>query len=249
MSQFPVSMPGIGPGSLTLTPRMVFVMDTSWQDFLPKGAIIDPFATRDPDNSLSSEIRPGLILGKITNTGTASGGSTAAQVGLYGASVIGTLTAAITNATTVTAITLTAAAATELVRRVGSVGTLVLTGAPTAAGVVASNTVAYSAVNTSTGVVTVTTPATAYVAGSYIGANDGTAVPLTIFANTFPARMTDVNGTTLTGSPDVLIPITNKPYLTANIVNYPPAANTTQITYLKTKLRIPVPAAAFDDDF
>ncbi len=250
MSQFPNTLPSVAPITLTLTPRMLFIMDTNVADFLPGGRIIDGIVSRDPGNTPVSELRNGLVLGKISNTGTASGGGTAANIGMYAPSIIGTLTGAITSATTQTAITLTVAAATELIRRVGASGTLVLTGAPTTTGVVASNTVAYSAVVAATGVVTVTTPATAYTQGSWVGANDGTAVPLTLLAGASlgPVKVTDINGANLQ-VPNVLIPITTKPVYTTNIVDYPAAANTTLITYLKTKLRTAVPGMEFDDDF
>ena len=250
MSQFPVSLPGVSPVTLTLTPRMLFIMDTNVGDFLPGGKIIDGIGSRDPGNTPVTELRNGMVLGKIANTGTASGNATAVNIGMYAPAIIGTLTAAITNATTVTAITLTVAAATELVRRVGTAGTLVLTGAPTATGTVASNTVAYSSVATATGVVTVTTPATAYTQGTWVGANDGSAVPVTLLAGASlgPVKVTDINGNNLQ-VPDVLVPITVKPVYTTNVVDYPAAANTTLIAYLKTKLRVAVPGMAFDDDF
>ena len=139
-----------------------------------------------------------------------------------------------------------------MTRRIGSSGTLVLTGAPTATGVVATQSVAFSAVTlgTTTGTITVTAPQTAFTAGTWIGAWDGSYIPTTIFAaSIYPIRMTDVNGANMVNIPNPLIPITNKPYKTANIVDYPSATNTTLQAYLKAKLRVSVPGAAFDDDF
>lgn len=246
MSQFPNSLPGIGPGSLTLTPRMLFIMDTNAGDFLPSGRIIDGTQTRDPGNTPVTEIRPGLILGKIS--ATTSGAATLPTIGEYAASVIDTLGVVITD-TTNTAITLSSTAgATELVRRIGSAGTLVLTGPPAAAGTVASSVLVYTAVNTSTKVVTLSGAINvAFVAGSYIGANDGSYVPFTVFSgNVTPLRVTDINGTSM-HVPLPLISITNKPYFTDNIVNYP--SDSSLKTYLKTKIRVAVPGAAFSDDF
>ncbi len=247
MSQFPNSLPGIGPGSMTLTPRMLFIMDTTLGDFLPGGKIIDGNQSRDPGSSPVSELRPGMILGKITSTD--SGSVTVPQIGLLAPSVIGTLSTAVTD-TTNTHVTLTlAASAVEVVRRLGSTGTIVLTGAPTATGVVASTAVAYSAINTTTGVITTSTLGVALTAGTLVGANDGSAVPFTVLSgNLYPTKVTDFNGTSMAAA-DALIPITNKPYLVDNIISYPAAANTTLILYIKTKIRVAVPGAAFSDDF
>ncbi len=252
MSQFPNALPGLG-SSLTLTPRTLFIQNTSTtMDFLPGGKIIDGYATRDPDNTINvAEIRPGLLLGAISLTGTSSGAATAAQIGLLGASVIGTLTTAITNASNVTLLTLTLVGATELVRRVGTAGTLVLTGSPTAGGTVVNHTMAFSAValGTTTGSVTITNYATAFVAGSFIGANDGTAIPTTFYCgDLYSLRVTDVNNNNA-AVPLRLVDCGTKVVKTGNIVNYPAAANTGLISYLKAKLRIPVPGMAFDDDF
>lgn len=112
--------------------------------FLANGAIVDGSKTRDPGNSADSTrtIRPGTLMGKIT-----SGGK-------YANSVIGLSSGAL--ASTGTTLTVSAAQAAELVRRVGASGTFKLTGPPTAAGTVRTVTVTYSAVNTSTGDITIT---------------------------------------------------------------------------------------------
>lgn len=113
-------------------------------DFYPGGGVIEGTKARDPGNSAysTSALRPGLILGKITSGG------------FYANSIIGLTDGALTG--TGTSLTVSAAAATELVRRVGATGTFKLTGPPTAAGTVRTLTVTYSAVNTTTGVITIT---------------------------------------------------------------------------------------------
>lgn len=118
-------------------------------EYLPGGYIIDGFKTRDADNPdypadnlAQRDIRPGLLMGKVTATG------------FWTNSFFGSTQASITG--TATSLTLTPAQAVELVRRVGATGTFVLTGPPAAAGVVRQATLTYSAVNPSTGVVTVT---------------------------------------------------------------------------------------------
>lgn len=104
--------------------------------------IIDGTKTRNPFTTRTTDLQPGLLLGQIT-----------ASKKLANA-VLGVTQGAITGAAT--SLTLTAAQATELVRRVGTTGTFKLTGPPTAAGTVRTLTVTYSAVNTTTGVVTIT---------------------------------------------------------------------------------------------
>lgn len=250
MSQFTASTPGIGATSMQLIPRMIFIMDLKEGDLSPIPRMIDGSQARDPDNTITSvELRPGLLLGKITST--ASGAVTVPTIGLYGASVMGALTGAITNATTQTAGTVTLAQGTEIIRRLGSSGTLVITGSPTATGVVVSNTIVYSAIalGASTAVITWTAPSTAYVAGSWLGANDGSAVPTTVLeGGGYNTRATDgfTGSNILAQNPRV--PITCKPFFTTNIINYPASANTGLISYLKTKIRTIVPGAMFDDD-
>lgn len=111
-------------------------------DYLPGGVVLNGTKTRDPSNDTIKALRGGLVLGKITATGK------------YANSFLGLTAGSLTNSGT--SLTLTTTAATELVRRVGSTGTFTLTGPPTAAGTVRSMTVTYSAVNTGTGVVTIT---------------------------------------------------------------------------------------------
>lgn len=98
--------------------------------------------SRDPGNTGAIfEIRGGTLMGRVTATG------------LFAPAVIGTVSGTYNGGTTVTT---SAASATELVRRVGASGNLVLTGPATAAGTVRQITVAYSSVNTGTGAITVT---------------------------------------------------------------------------------------------
>lgn len=109
----------------------------------PSSKIISGSASRDSGNTGNLDVlRPGLLLGKIT-----SGGK-------YAPAILGVSTEAITGASTT--ITVSAAQAVEIVRRIGASGTFKFTGPPTAAGTVRTVTVTYSAVNTTTGAITVT---------------------------------------------------------------------------------------------
>lgn len=106
------------------------------------GLVIDATACRNPFTTRTTDLQPGLILGQITSSKKFAN----SFLGVTSGATLGTDTT----------ITLTAVQATELVRRIGSSGTFKLVGPPTAAGVVRTATVTYSAVNTTTGVVTMT---------------------------------------------------------------------------------------------
>lgn len=133
-------MPGVS--SEKLAKHRVVTAD-GYLDFLPGGVILDGAKTRDPGNSDDvTRLRAGLLIGKV------------AANGKYANAAFGLSTGAITNAGTTLASS--AAIAAELLRRVGATGTFKLTGPPTAAGVVRTRTATYSALNTTTGDITLT---------------------------------------------------------------------------------------------
>ncbi len=139
-TQYALGAPGLRS---PLTSEMRRVLSSCAPMFLPGGKFIDGTKTRDPGNSPNTDaLRAGLILGKITSGG------------YYANSIIGTLTNA--ELTGSTALEVSAASAVEIVRRIGATGTLKVTGPPAASGVVRTITYTYSAVNTSTGAITVT---------------------------------------------------------------------------------------------
>lgn len=171
--------PGVG-ATRTATPRLVTLGN---ERYLPGLFIIDGSKSRDPGNTPVTELRAGMLIGRIT-----SGKK-------FAPSVIGTLTVAHTSDVGTT-MTVSAATAAELVRRVGASGTFKLTGPPTAGGVVATQTITYSAVNESTGVITITATATDFIAGSFVQPTDGSETPATILSTPqgFPLRATDYDG-------------------------------------------------------
>jgi hypothetical protein len=153
--------PGIGPSR---TASHGFVSRDGQLSYLPVGGVIDGTKTRDVANSDNQRyLRAGLLMGKVT-----SGGK-------WANSFIGATQAAYTSGGT--SLSLTPAAAVELVRRVGSSGTFVLIGPATAAGANNSTTVTYSSVNTGTGAVTITDIGANRIAGCLVGQGDGSAVP------------------------------------------------------------------------
>jgi hypothetical protein len=170
-----IGRPGI-PVPTQTTEWFVFV--NGEYTFLPGGKVIDGAKARDPGNSPDTRtLRPGLLMGRVTASGK------------YANSTIGLTQAAIlANATS---LTLTAAAALELQRRVGATGNLVLIGPPTASGTVASQTVAYSAINTTTGVVTTSAIPAAVVTASRVAQGDGSEIPLTLIGDGYGLRLAE----------------------------------------------------------
>ena len=132
--------------------------------YLAGTATIDASLSRDSGNTgYLYVLRPGLLMGKITSSG------------LWAPSILGVMANAESSAGT--SVDVSAAQAVEIVRRVGSTGTLRFVGPPTANGTVATFTETYSAVNTSTGEITVSGLDADLVAGSFVCANDGSQLP------------------------------------------------------------------------
>lgn len=127
------------------------VLESTSPNFLPGGRKIDGTKTRDPGNYPYQDVlRAGLVMGPVTGA-----------TGVYANSFLGRSTGTSSaNGTTLagtgTSLCVGVGTAVELVRRQGTTGTFKLLGPPAAAGTVRYATVTYSAVNTSTGVVTIT---------------------------------------------------------------------------------------------
>lgn len=110
---------------------------------IPGGGWIDTTKARDPSNvAFPLLLSAGLWMGQITSGKR------------WAPSWIGTSANALAAAGT--EITVSAASAVEVVRRLGATGTLSLTGPPAANGTARTRTITYSAVDTTTGVITIT---------------------------------------------------------------------------------------------
>ena len=179
VAPFITGLPGVR-AAVSATHKIVF--KRTGQGYLQQGWQINGALSRDPTNTPVSVLQPGVLMGKITATG------------LYAPSILGVTTVAFTSGGT--EITVGAATAVELVRRIGSSGTFKLIGPPTAAGTVAATTTTFSAVNTSTGVITVTNPAADFIAGSFISPTDGSDVPLTFIPDGYGICVVDSDGST-----------------------------------------------------
>lgn len=160
-----IGRPGIG-SSVTAQRRGVF-RDGLFGVF-PGGGTIEGTKTRDPGNTANvRSLRPGLMMGIITASG------------YYANSVIG-LTGVLHDTSVVTTtMTLPAAVVTEIQRRIGASGTFKITGPPTTAGTVATETVTYSAIASAT-TLTITATAADFAVGSLIRPTDGSEAPITL---------------------------------------------------------------------
>lgn len=173
MSEFYYGAPGI-TAAVTSSNRTIFLQHSA--TYLAQGRLIDGTKSRDPGNTGDvGVLRAGLLMGKIS-------------AGNYAPAILGVTTNA--EAVGSTSIEAAAGVITELVRRVGSSGTFKLTGPPTANGVVATETVTYSAASGTT--ITATAIVNAYVAGSFIQPTDGSETPLTFINDTDSGNGTKV---------------------------------------------------------
>lgn len=170
----------------TTSPRQVMLAGTV---FLPGGKIVDSSLSADAGNTGAVRIlREGMLMGKITASG------------LYAPSVLGVLTVAYDASAAGVSMTVAAATATEIVRRLGASGTFKLTGPDVASGTVRTATITYSAVNTTTGVITVTdivedvSPA-ASIAETTKGVTAVTLVSETVEVQTITVTGTPTGGT------------------------------------------------------
>lgn len=206
-------MPRIG-SRVNVSHRIVFRGQPEW--YLPGGRIISGACSRDPGNTDVTILRPGLLMGKITTVVNSLG-----TVGLYAPSVLGATTGAYTSGGTT--LNVSAAVAAEIVRRVGSsgTGTLKALGPPTAAGTVVATAITYSAVNTSTGDITVTSLGVNKVSGTLITPADGSEDMLTLIPDGWGERVVDsLDNTTSQDQPFPYFPIGGVIYA-AQIVNWP----------------------------
>lgn len=218
--------PGIGASR---TAQILTVCRSVWRSmFFPGGGIIDG-ASRDYGNSDNLYLlRPGLLMGRVTASKK------------WKPSVIAVTQGAYTSGGT--SLTLTAAGATELVRRNGASGTFVLKSAATAGGTLTSTTVTYSAVNTTTGVVTITDIGANRITGSVVTAADGSEVPLTVIPDGYGIEVP-------TSAADVDFPqiLTEADLDVSKIIDYP--ADATLKAWVKAALRTGGGAWIFSDDF
>jgi hypothetical protein len=201
-------MPGI-KALRTASWRRVFREGSLLAD-LAGGKVIDGAKSRDPTNSPTTVLQPGTLMGKITASGK------------YAPSILGVTTVAYTSGGTT--LTVAAATAAELVRRVGTSGNFNTVGPPGAAGTVATINTAFSAVNTGTGAITVTSLGANMVVGSLIMPQDGSQNALTLIEDGYGIWVQDNDGL------DIDVPFNRMPIAgvidDTQIVNWPADVST-----------------------
>lgn len=150
---------------------------------LPGGCTIDASKSRDLTNAADAGvIQAGTLVGKV------------AASGMYAPSVIGVLGALHDTSAATTTLTVSPAVAAEVNRRVGSSGSLTLVGPPAAAGTVNVEAVAFSAIDTGTGEITITATTNDFATGSIIAAADGSELPHAIVGDASGVRVVDASG-------------------------------------------------------
>ena len=223
-------LPGVGSARVA-TPREILAGNAQFAQYLPGLRTIDGAKSRDALNSPDVDVlRAGLLLGKTS-------------AGKYAPSINGVLTVAAANAAT--SLTVAPAVATEIVRRIGASGTFKLTGPPAVAGTVATQTVTFSAVNTSTGVITCSAISAAVVVGSLVQPTDGSETILTILGNKWGVKVTDISSASTDVFEDQLLLAGH--VKTANVINYP--ADSSLVSFVKAAIHLNCPAISFDDGF
>jgi hypothetical protein len=181
MSQTIHGLPGY-KAQRCVSPRHVLQHDAGALR-LPRGCTIDAAASRDLSNtSDNGVIQAGVMLGRITATGR------------YAPAIVGVLAAVHDTSVVTTTLTVPATVAAELNRRIGGSGSLTLVGPPTAAGVVNAETVAFTAINTTSGEITITATTNDFAAGSIIAAADGSQLPRLVLGDEYGVRVVDASG-------------------------------------------------------
>jgi len=205
----------------TATPRKLLITDHG-KLFIPGGKIINGTYSRDPLNTGDIDVlRAGIVLGKRTDDS------------LYAPSIIGVLPYAHSSAgTTLTALVVGAVNAAEINRRIGSSGTMKLTGPPSAAGTVTTTTVTYSAVDTDEGIVTITDIAVTKIVGTFIQPADGSETPLCLLNDGYGLKVTDDDDASC--NIDAAELLVGGHVDSSQIVNWP--SDTSLITWLAGKL-------------
>lgn len=215
-------------------PRKVLA-STQGARLFPGGKVVDGAKSRDVLNAGDANVlRAGVLMGKITASGK------------YAPSVLGALTEAYDHSAQAnTTLTVSTATAGEIIRRIGSTGSITVTGPATAAGTVASETVAFSAVDAATGEITITAAANDFIAGSLVQPADGSEAPLGLLGDGYGLKVTDADGNSID------VPLSNLlvgGFVEAGaIVNYP--ADAALKAHVKSALRSVGMGWAFDDEF
>lgn len=191
---------------------------------VPGYCIVDGSQSRDPLNTGDLDtLRGGMIIGQRSANE------------LYAPSILGVTTAAYdADGSANTSLTVSAFTATELNRRIGSSGTFKLTGPPTAAGTVATQTITYSEVNTTTGVITISAGSADAVSGSFIQPNDGSETMLAILVEETGLKVRDYDDNDVDVEAAAIVGVQGGAVDASQIINWP--SDTSLQAYIRDQL-------------
>ena len=236
MFSVPNGKPGMLP-TYTAVPREVFLANRQFAQFVATPATIDGNLSSNPMNApFTWLLFAGTVMGRVTATGK------------YANSIIGSTSVAYAHAGgTSTSLTTDVNTAAEIVRRIGTSGTFKLTGPSTAGGMVATQVITYSAVNLTTGVITITAAAADAIAGSFIQPTDGSEAIVTLICDVWGIKVADQLNTARVDVFDGQLLAAGGTINTASIVNYP--TDPSLKVWIKTSIRLDCPGVNFSDDF
>ncbi len=174
-------VPGVGTLKTAQYRQILWSADDV--QLVPGGVVVDGSLSRDPGNANWEQVlRAGLFLGQVSSSNK------------YAPATLGTLPAAYSDGTS-TQLTVSPATAVELARRIQSAGgsSFNLTGPATTGGAVQTLAVSFSAINTTTGVVTITALGGTglFAAGSLVQPADGSQTILGILGEPWGLLVTD----------------------------------------------------------
>jgi hypothetical protein len=219
--------------NLTAQPREVFYSGRERAQFVAVPVTVDGNLTSCPFNApYVFQILAGMLMGRVTATYK----FTNSVIGLTGS-------ATASGATTIQTDVNTAA---EIVRRIGTTGTFILTGPPVASGTVASQTVTYTAVNTSTGAITCSATSAAAVTASLIQPTDGSQTILTMVTDLYGIKVTDQTNVNRLDVFDPRLLLGGGTINSQLIINYP--VDPSLQTYVKAALKAFSSNVTFTDD-
>jgi hypothetical protein len=230
------NVPNGKPGvllNLTATPREVFYSGREHSQWIAAPVTVDGNLTSCPFNApYVFQILAGTLMGRVSSTLK------------FANSILGLTSSATTSGATT--IQTDVNTATEIVRRIGASGTFNLTAPPTTGGTVATQLVTYSAVNTTTGVITCTATSAAAVSAAIIAPTDGSQTILTMIGDLYGIKVTDQTNVNRLDVFDPQLLLAGGTINSQMIVNYP--TDTSLQAYVKAALKAFCGNVTFSDD-
>ncbi len=236
MFSVPSGKPGVLQSYLAV-PREVFLANRQFAQFVASPVTIDGTLSSNPLNApFTWLLFAGTPMGRVTATGK------------YANSIIGPTSAAYAHSNSSnTTLTTDVNTAAEIVRRFGTSGTFKLTAPPVSGGTVATQVVTYSAVNTSSGVITITALGADAISGALIQPTDGSESIVSLLCDVWGQKVVDQLNTTRVDVFEPQLLAAGGTINVASIVNYP--ADPSLKAWVKTSIKSACPGVNFSDDF